>query len=594
MQPVSQAWKDNHNKTIVNEGYVEINFKITDPDASMDATAIDNGHLPFSDTNSVVSNVEKSITPYATLELNQWLLDGSRRILPDDNYDEVGFVGNTIGKIDGSFSANPIITINFSQVHTNMLQGVTIKWCEFLKEYAKEFVITAYNGSTVVASKTISDNSSVLSVVEIDMSGYDRITIEVVKWSIAEHRARIDEIFIGVNKIYDKKNIFSYSSSQTVDPISAELPKSEISFSVDNVNGAYNPLNTEGLSKYLIKRQSLTVKYGYKMDDGSIEWIKGGVFYLSEWDAEQNGLSAEFTARDLLEFMTGTYYYGVYNPNGTSLYNLALSVLQDANLPLNEDGSVKWVIDESLKNLYTVAPLPIDTHANCLQMIANAGGCVIYQDRNGVLHIEHRVYNSPDYDISKFNSFSKPDLSLSKPLKQVEVPCYSYSIAEQTTELYKGAVLINGTTDVIVTYSSSAVNVVASVSGGTLNSATYYANVCVLNITGNGEVTIVANGYSLKSSSLKTTTVYDIEGETVTVDNPLITSQERALAIGKWVGDYMKNRIVLSSSWRADPRLDALDVVNSENDYGTNEVLVTNVNYEYKGSFKGTSEGRVV
>ena len=56
----------------------------------------------------------------------------------------------------------------------------------------------------------------------------------------------------------------------------------------------------------------------------------------------------------------------------------------------------------------------------------------------------------------------------------------------------------------------------------------------------------------------------------------------------------MKNRMTLSSDWRADPRLDALDVVDNENDYNTNKVLMTNVKYSYNGAFKGSGEGRVI
>jgi hypothetical protein len=47
---------------------------------------------------------------------------------------------------------------------------------------------------------------------------------------------------------------------------------------------------------------------------------------MSEWDAPQGGMTADFTARDLLEFMTNTYYDGVYSPDGTGLYDLAVSV----------------------------------------------------------------------------------------------------------------------------------------------------------------------------------------------------------------------------------------------------------------------------
>ena len=60
------------------------------------------------------------------------------------------------------------------------------------------------------------------------------------------------------------------------------------------------------------------------------------------------------------------------------------------------------------------------------------------------------------------------------------------------------------------------------------------------------------------------------------------------------VENYMKNRMVLSSDWRADPRLDALDIVTNENNYNKNKVLMTSVDYSYNGAFKGKGEGRVI
>lgn len=595
MQTVSQEWKNNQKQTLVSESDIEVSIKLTDPDAYEDGSATDNGHLAFSDTNHIVSDGEKNIRPYATLERNQWLLDGSREILPTSNYGETGFIDDGLSSGDRTFSSHPIVSINFTKVHTNLLQGVTITWSVFLNEYAEEFIITAYNGSTVVASKTVTNNTSVKTTVLMDIVNYNKITIEIVKWSLAYRHARIDEVFIGVNTIFSKNDIFSYSCSYESDPISAELPKAEVSFSLNNVAKIFNPYNTEGISKYLVERQEISVKYGYKLESG-VKWINGGKFYLSEWDAKQGGIGADFTARDLLEFMTDTYYKGLYNPNGTSLYDLAEDVLLDADLPVNADGSVKWVIDNALKNVYTKSPLPIDSHANCLQLIANAGCCVLYQDRTGVLHLEQRltISTDTDYEISLFNSYSKSDLSLSKPLKQVNVPCYSYSVATQSSELYKGVMNINGTVEVMITYSGQASNVSATLSGGTLNSATYYTNSCVLNITANGDVTITIKGYALESSSVLISTTSGVTGETITVDNSLITSQERAVAIGTWVESYMKNRMTLSSQWRADPRLDALDVVDNENDYGVNKVLMTNVKYSYNGAFRGSGEGRVV
>jgi hypothetical protein len=714
MQIVSQKWLDTHNKTITDEGFVEVILTLTDPDVLADTTFDDNGGIYVSNVEQITSEVDKAISPYATLEQNLWVLDGNREILPEGNnvfpdnanmtnctrqgdiftrsatvydsilrlsdwvpqagktytivveilddvitsanyltllsdsrfafddkkvylkygmnyitvrardnitndmlgsvwlnsmtilpsvrfkmsiiehsdYGEYGFVSEATSGADGGFSTYPTVKMNFSKTHINLIQGVTITWSTTYDEYPVDFVVTAYNGDTPITTKEVTGNAESKTVVYLDMVNYDSITISVKKWCLPYHRARVEEVLVGVEKTYGKKEIFSYSHSQEVDPISSTLPKTNILFSVDNVDGAYNPNNLNGLSKYLIERQELKVRYGYKLDD-KVEWIKGGTFYISDWDAPQNGLTASFNARDLLEFMTNIYHKGIYDPDGISLYDLADSVLRDADLPLNEDGTVKWVIDERLRDIYTVAPLPIDTHANCLQLIANAGECVIYQDREGILHIERLTSVETDYRINHFNSYSKSEIALTKPLKQVEVPSHSYTVASDTTELYKGAVTINGTQSLVVNYSNSATNIVTTVSGGTLNGVTNYANACELSITANGVVTITITGKVLEVSSVNIVTESGITGETISVSNPLITSQERAVSVGTWVEGYMRNRMVLKSSWRVDPRLDALDIVTNENDYNTNKVVMTSVKFDYNGAFKGSGEGRV-
>ena len=160
--------------------------------------------------------------------------------------------------------------------------------------------------------------------------------------------------------------------------------------------------------------------------------------------------------------------------------------------------------------------------------------------------------------------------------------------------MYNGVISISGTQELIVTYSGSATNVSATVSGGTLNSATYYTNACKLTITASGNVTIVVTGKSLQSSKTELSIYNSDNGETVSVDNVLITDIDRAKVIGEWVRSYHANRMTLSSSWRADPRLDALDIVTNENDYSTTNVLMTEVKYDYNGAFKGSGEGKVI
>src|SRR5690606_34152667 len=252
------------------------------------------------------------------------------------------------------------------------------------------------------------------------------------------------------------------------------------------------------------------------------------------------------------------------------------------------DGLPPWKLHESLDDIYTVAPLPLVRHSECLQMIANAAGCAMYVDREGFLRIEPiTVFSSEDhfkisgtfyagqsfllpkspgmdwrwtdYRVDNFNSYKRPEVTLTKPLKQVDVSYYSFVVDAEVKEIYKGELSVSGTETIQITYSNPAVETVATVKGGTLVSATYYTNACELEITASGVVEITIAGKELKTSeAIVTVLTGEPVGETQSVKNKLITSQSRAIAVGNWVKEYLTNRRIVSFDWRADPRLDAL------------------------------------
>ena len=550
MQTVSENWKNVHKQTLLNESFVEVSLDIADPESLADASSEDNGAVYISDTSQVVSEVDKSAPLYCTLEQNVWLLDGGRKAIPESDFGNSGYISEVLSDDTCVFSSKmPIITIKFSKVFTKVVPGITITWSTTYGEFADNFIVRAYNGDTVVAEKEVIDNRSAKSLVMVDIVNYDRIEILIKKWCLPQHRARVEEIFVGMNKVYGKSELFDYSHIQSVSPVSTSLPKGEIKFSIDNSEGEYDPYNAKnGLSKYLMDRQEVKTRYGLKLNDGSIEWVKGGTFYLSEWSAKQNSISAEFTARDLLEFMSAIYHDNITEIKERSLYDLAISVLQSAELPLHSNGTVKWIVDDSLKTIYTTAPLPDDTLANCLQLIANAGRCVLYQDREGKLHIEPLKYDNTelennypeyieDYRISSFNSYSNPEITLSKYIKQVNMMEYTYSKGD--------------------------------------------------------------NG--IESTSIETICkrVLNVPGEIITIDNPLVTSHEMAIAVACWIwGNQAIYRSTLDFSWRADVRIDALDLIYYQkpkvSSSSTGVARMTEINLRYNGAFRGTGKGEVI
>jgi hypothetical protein len=361
------------------------------------------------------------------------------------------------------------------------------------------------------------------------MKDFKWINIKINAWSRSDRRIRIGKIFMGLNKVYGKSELLKFSCNESIHPLSASLPKYEIQFEVDNRDGAYNPFNEsdDNLAKYMMERQKVKTWYGFKLG-GRVERIPGGVYYLTEWSAPQNGKSATFKARDLLGFMDAQYKDEAFEPGSPSrnLRDLALDVLKAASLPGFEDlenealdgselwyNNELWYLDSSLSGNLTSSQFPEKcSMAECLELIANAGCCSIFFDRTGKLHIAPLSSNknalgetAGGMQIHYTKSYTKPETSLSKPIKQVAVSCFGYDPESQKTQERGSPVK-----------------------------------------------------YPSDEEFTKPVAERDAE---FFKENVLISSEERAAIFGEEVFNYLQRRKNFSIDWRVDPRMDTGDIV---------------------------------
>lgn len=418
MIAVSEAWKDIQTRFLLPETHIEIDCTVTEADVQESMTISGTDEAPISNTISAKYDTTKSVK-YATNELNMWSLDGTFTVAPDTPpYADFGYISN----LDSVGS----ITMNLPEVHASATSGLTINWGGRLDEYPTVFTITAKNGDEVVYESTVTDNTEQVSAVFAKIQNYDTITITVHAWSIPYRRVRIEKVTIGHVLTFYKKDIFNYTHEQTGHLNSGELPKNSITFTLDNSDGRWNPNNPTGMEQYLSERQRLRVRYGLDVN-GSVEWIKAGTFYLSEWRVPNNGLEASFVARDIFEYLLNETYDG--GESGT-LRNLIEDAFDSAGVP----DDFLYELDSSLDGYSATIPDGEHTCAEIVQMCANAAGCVIYQDRDGVLYIEPLSNVNSGAIIPLTLSYSHPEIELSKPLKNVDV---SYG-AEKPYSLFVG------------------------------------------------------------------------------------------------------------------------------------------------------------
>lgn len=419
MIAVSNAWKASQLETLVPMSDIRIEYNVTDPGVQDEAVSTTTTtEETYSSVDDVVNEEALNEPLYATLEHNSWILNKSRSALPDSPAQTDGFVSRNLSDANGVFTEIPTIVISFSQIHTNNVPGLSITWSRAYEEYATRFRITVYNGTTVVKTILVEDNRSVSHNVWETISGYDKITLEILEWCKPYRRARLMEVLIGIKQVYTKADLMGFSHEQTADLLSGSLPKNSIVFQLDNSDNRWNPDNPVGTEQYLIQRQTLIVRYGLRIN-GEMEWIRAGTFYMSEWDTPSNGITASFTARDMLEFCTEVYEGAT---SGT-LLSIAQAALLQSGIDLED-----VVLSETLGSVQAdfSEDYAENTCAEILQMVANAGRCCIWQDRDGVLHIEPLNTTLTDYVIGTMenglsNAYEHPEFTLSKELKSVRV-----------------------------------------------------------------------------------------------------------------------------------------------------------------------------
>lgn len=375
MYQTSQEYKESMKRPVRNQSYMKIQLGLINQEAQQTAGLSDtNKYNDFSDAESIFN--QHTVRRYATYESNFWKANGISFFLPEkkSDYRKDGITStNLFGE---SFHVKFVFGCGKSDI-----KGLTIK---FGRNYPTKFTIVTDNATSFEY-----ENTEELFKSDDVFENTESIELVITEMNVPNARVRIDYIIFGLGLEYDDEWISEASSNTTLSAINEDLPESEFKVTLCNDNQLFNVDNPSSDINFLESGQKVNVMMGYMLDDGNIEWIKMHSLYVSEWSADDS--SATITAVDILKYLDEKYYKGIYYEDGISLYDLAVLVLTDAGL--NED---EYCIDSYMKKVYVHNPLPNVTHKEALQIIANAGRCIMDYDRNGKIRI--RVAFKPTYD----------------------------------------------------------------------------------------------------------------------------------------------------------------------------------------------------
>ena len=578
MKVVSNEFKEVINQNIRPTSQFQASLEMIDRSVENDATVASSDTTPFS--TGVFDKVHEG--DYATFEEGFFRVGSEQRILPNNNYIKNGYVSSVICDENGVFQEIPVIEFSFVIPRTFIAMTY-----EFSYDYPTQIRVTYYldgeqRGQFVSVPTGVNFIDEEHHIYECD-----RITFEFLGMSEPNRRLRIARMLFGYEKKFEMKDIISANHTLSIDPISSSLPYEKLTFKVNNLNKDYNPDNPQGIWVHFANGQPLSIRYGLQIDD-RVEWVEAGRLLLSDAPTV-DGNSASFDAVDIISSLTNLYNRGEWRNGGITLYDLAEDVFADA-------GVTNYILSESLKSIITLAPLPILSHRECLQMIANAGECVLYTNPQGAIVIENQTLDETpvDYHIDFTKAFDKPIVKKTEKLKSVDVTVHSLRVSPDKSELCNYTdVDIRGVKEIQVMY-ERATDIETTVVGGKLLSATYYAHTAFLRISAESTVDVAVSGCKIvDDTSICSTKVSEI-GEVCPLDNPLITDTPCAESVGKWVATYLESRNTYEMNFRQDFTLDINDVVYLRSDFEDNiPARITKLQFKLPGQQGAVSVRRV-
>lgn len=578
MKTVSNEYKEVVNQIIRPTSLFQASLEMIDRSVESDATVITSEPTRFS--TGVFDKAHEC--DYITFEKDFFMVGSDLRILPDSNYLRNGYVSSVVCDDSGVFQEIPILEFKFVEVRNFIAMSY-----QFARAYPTQIRVTYYLGG-VQQGQFISTPDTIDFIDENNhIYDCDRITFEFLGMSEPNRRLRIARMTFGYEKKFSMKDIISVSHTMSVDPISTSLPHEKLALKVSNLDKDYNPDNPQGTWVYFANGQPLSVLYGVRIGD-RIEWVEAGRLLLSDAPTV-DGNSANFEATDVLSTLTDIYYKGVWRVDGRSLYDLAIDVFEDA-------GITNYSLPESLKDIKTMSPLPMIPHRECLQIIANAGECVLYTNNRGAIILEKQTHDDApfDYHLDFAKMLDKPVVKKTEKLKGVDVSVHSLYKDTTWTELCKyETVDINGVKDIQVEY-DTATDFEVSIDGGELVSATYYAKTAFLRISAESVVNVIVRGHKIVDDVSIMSYMLDNRGEICPLDNPLITDSSRARIIGEWIAAYLRSRNSYEAKFRQDFALDINDVIYVKSDFEEKiPARITKLQYQLPGQQGAISLRRV-
>lgn len=209
---------------------------------------------------------------------------------------------------------------------------------------------------------------------------------------------------------------------------------------------------------------------------------------------------------------------------------------------------------------------------------------------------EQRVYvdsvqlvSGNDYTMTQNDMLSHPSFTKFAKIKDITVSYYFYQLGDNEDKLSEEEIYVENINDVFRFYMTEPCSQYRlTVSSGTASIQAYGNYYIDVKFSGTGTKTLTIYGKKYTVTERKHIKNLNDRGESVTWENPLVNSQEKAEELADWLADYYTLLGTYEYETRGDPALDVNDIVYQEHYTGKKlRTLITEIGLNFNGAFSG-------
>lgn len=176
--------------------------------------------LPYGSDNDLI----------ASCECNQWVLDGSRNIIANNN---VAFWSAAQSKSDCTFDATPTITISLNGAYSS--PGIFFYFDGAEGDYCSEIELTWYSDDAQLAQKTYYPDSYQYYCKQ-QVSLFNKLVIKLIKTHLPNYFAKISQIFFGIVRNFDRDELRTVRITEGLNVISEDTEINTLDFTLDSAD----------------------------------------------------------------------------------------------------------------------------------------------------------------------------------------------------------------------------------------------------------------------------------------------------------------------------------------------------------------------